>query len=96
MPHKREPYSNSSETQVYFGFVFKRGESAFNFAKSVIGREFAVDIAYVPERARYEVVVRRRMVLLHQDIEILLADLSERAERFGGQQDGWGKADADA
>jgi hypothetical protein len=50
-----------------------------------------VDIAYEPRRARYQVIVRRKMPALHRDIQILLAELSERAAKLGGEKDGWGK-----
>jgi Regulator of ribonuclease activity B len=92
MPHEPKPQKQDKSEPVYFGFVFKHGEAAFDFAKSVIGGEFAVDIGYVPERRRYQVIVRRKMLPLHRDIKVLLADLSERAARFGGERDGWGKS----
>ena len=97
MPHepKRHKHQEAAES-IYFGFVFKHGESAFEFAKSVIGSEFAVDISYAPERARYQVIVRRKMLALHRDIKVLLADLSQRAAKLGGEKDGWGKVTDDA
>jgi Regulator of ribonuclease activity B len=92
MQREPKPQTQDKLEPVYFCFVFEHGQAAYDFALSVIRREFAVDIGYVPERSRWQVSLRQKMLPLHQDIKVLLADLSERAARFGGERDGWGKS----
>jgi len=73
-----------------FCFAFPERKQALSFAELVDERKLEVCISYYPEREMWQAIVHRHMIPTHRDITALESDLSVRAERVGGEADGWG------
>jgi hypothetical protein len=73
-----------------FCFVFPERKQALAFAELIDERELKVCISYYPEREMWQAIVKRHMIPTHRDIAALESDLAVRAERVGGEADGWG------
>ena len=63
---------------------------AVAFAATIVERDWVVKVSYAPDRAHWQVGVRRLIKPVFRDITIWLTTLNARAEPLGGQRDGWG------
>jgi len=73
-----------------FCFAFAERRQALAFADIVDDRDLQVCISYYDERAMWQAIVKRHMIPTHEAITSLEATLTARAERAGGEADGWG------
>ena len=49
-----------------------------------------MDVAFAPERARWQAIVRREIHPVFRDVTLWLATLTARTTPLGGERDGWG------
>ena len=75
---------------IYAHFIFKDQPLAVAFAATIVERDWVVKVSYAPDRAHWQVGVRRLIKPVFRDITIWLTTLNARAEPLGGQRDGWG------
>ena len=73
-----------------FCFIFPQRKQALAFAELVDERDFEICISYYSGREMWQAKVHRYMIPTHGDITALESDLTIRAERVGGEADGWG------
>ena len=73
-----------------FCFIFTERKQALAFAELVDERDLAVCISYYSGREMWQAKVHRYMLPTHRDITAFESDLTIRAERVGGEADGWG------
>jgi hypothetical protein len=74
----------------YARFVFEGRPQAFAFAGLITELDWTVDVAFAPERARWQATVRREIHAVFRDVTIWLATLTARVTPLGGERDGWG------
>ena len=71
-------------------FAFPSRQQSLDFAEAVDEREYEVCLSYYDEREMWQAIVKKHMVPDYDAIMHIVADLSARAERVGGEADGWG------
>ena len=74
----------------YVRFIFKDRQQALAFAGLITERDWTVDVAFAPVRARWQSIVRREIHPVFRDVTLWLATLTARATPLGGERDGWG------
>ena len=75
---------------IFAHFVFMTHQQALAFAELIVERDWTASVAYAPERAHWQVTVRRQIHPVFRDITIWLATLTARATPLAGDRDGWG------
>jgi hypothetical protein len=80
----------SASRMMDFCFIFPERKQALAFAELVDERELKVCISYYEEREMWQAIVNRHMIPTHSEITAFESDLAIRAERVGGEPDGWG------
>jgi hypothetical protein len=88
---EQEPLTDTLKP-IYANFVFMEHPQALAFAKLVVEPDWAVSVAYAPDRGRWQATVRRQIHPVFRDITIWLATLTARAAATGGEPDGWGES----
>jgi hypothetical protein len=75
---------------IYASFIFMEQQQALAFAKLITERDWTVSVAYAPQRARWQAIVRRQIHPVFQEVTVWLMSLTARATPLGGERDGWG------
>ncbi|HEY1107610.1 MAG TPA: ribonuclease E inhibitor RraB [Opitutaceae bacterium] len=73
-----------------YNFVFPDRDQSIEFARAIPERDLEVCLSFYEERDLWQVIVKKHMVPEHRAISHLEAELTRRAERAGGEADGWG------
>ena len=84
-----EPLTDSYKP-IYAHFVFVQEQQALAFARTIVEPEWTANVAYAPERRRWQATVRRQIHPVFRDITVWLATLTARAATVNGERDGWG------
>jgi hypothetical protein len=84
-----EPLTDSYKP-IYAHFIFMQEQQARAFAQTIVEPEWTVNVAYAPERKRWQATVRRLIHPVFRDITVWLATLTARAATVDGERDGWG------